>query len=290
VALPLSSEHGNLSMLARAKAAQSSVGLEANAFLEEAARTFCDPARSSDSVLTFGIDLGTATIVITAIDSQKRPVYWNSLQCQAVRDGVVVNFGDAVAAVRALKTAATADLQQEISAAATAFPPGVPVAEARACRYVLENAGIACRSLIDEVTAAQALLQLAEGAIVDVGGGSTGVGVVVDGAIVALNDEPGGGHHLDLILAGALGIAVEDAEERKRRGDEDYSQILRPGFERIASSIVRQIGDHPVRSIHLVGGAVRVPHAATIVAAFSGIETWAYPHSELVTPFGIAMS
>jgi ethanolamine utilization protein EutJ len=277
-------------MLARAKAAQSSVGLEANAFLEEAAPTFRNPARSSDSVLTFGIDLGTATIVITAIDQQKRPVYWNSLPCQAVRDGVVVNFGDAVAAVRALKTAATGALQQEISTAATSFPPGVPVAEARACRYVLENAGIACRSLIDEVTAAQALLQLTEGAIVDVGGGSTGVGVVVDGAIVALNDEPGGGHHLDLILAGALGIAVEDAEERKRRGDEDYSQILRPGFERIASSIVRQIGDHPVRSIHLVGGAVRVPHAATIVAAFSGIETSAYPHSELVTPFGIAMS
>jgi ethanolamine utilization protein EutJ len=91
-------------------------------------------------------------------------------------------------------------------------------------------------------------------------------------------------------LAGALGIAIEDAEERKRRGGRDYSHILRPGIERIASSIVRQIGDHHVQAIHLVGGAVRVPHAATIVASFSGIETWAYPHSELVTPFGIAMS
>src|SRR5215471_5379428 len=277
-------------MLARATAAQSSMGLEANAFLEVAAPTFRNPASPSDSELTFGIDLGTATIVITAIDPQKRPVYWNSLPCQAVRDGVVVNFGDAVAAVKQLKTAATAALQQEISAAATAFPPGVPVAEARACRYVLENAGITCRNLVDEVTAAQALLQLTEGAIVDVGGGSTGVGVVVNGAIVALDDEPGGGHHLDLILAGALGIAIEEAEERKRRGDQDYSHILRPGIERIASSIVRQIGDHPVRSIHLVGGAVRVPHAASIVAVFTQIDTWAYPNSELVTPFGIAMS
>ena len=277
-------------MLARAKASLSSASLDATAFLEEATKTLHNPARSSDTTLSFGVDLGTATIVLTAIDRQRRPVYWASLPCQAVRDGVVVNFGDAVAAVKQLKNNATIALQQEISTAATAFPPGVPVAEARACRYVLENAGITCRNLVDEVSAAQALLQLTEGAIVDVGGGSTGVGVVVDGAIVALDDEPGGGHHLDLILAGALGIAVEDAEERKRRGDEDYSHILRPGVERIASSIVRQIGNHPVRSIHLVGGAVRVPHAASIVAAFSGIETRAYPHSELVTPFGIAMS
>jgi ethanolamine utilization protein EutJ len=277
-------------MLARAKASLSSVRLEATAFLEDAVGTLRNPARSCDSTLSFGIDLGTATIVLTAIDLHKRPVYWDSLPCQAVRDGVVVNFGDAVAAVKQLKMVATTALQEEISAAATAFPPGVPAAEARACRYVLENAGITCRNLVDEITAAQALLQLTEGAIVDVGGGSTGVGVVVDGAIVALDDEPGGGHHLDLILAGALGIAIEDAEERKRRGDEDYSHILRPGIERIASSIIRQIGHHRIGSIHLVGGAVRVPHAATIVAAFSGIETWVYPYSELVTPFGIAMS
>jgi ethanolamine utilization protein EutJ len=277
-------------MLARTTSSQTTASVEATAFLEAAATTFRSPAKPSDSALSFGIDLGTATIVLTAVDRQGRPVYWDGLPCQAVRDGVVVNFGEAVAAVKQLKTSATAALGREIAAAATAFPPGVPAAEARACRYVLENAGITCRQLVDEVTAAQALLQLTEGAIVDVGGGSTGVGVVVNGAIVALDDEPGGGHHLDLILAGALGIPVEDAEKRKRHGDHDYSHILRPGIERIANSIVRQIGDHPVQSIHLAGGAVRVPHAASIVTAFSGIQAWAYPHSELVTPFGIAMS
>jgi len=251
---------------------------------------FRSPACSSDSPLSLGVDLGTATIVLTAVDGQGNPVYWDSLPCQAVRDGVVVNFADAVTAVKQLKAAATSALKREITAAATAFPPGVPQAEARACYYVLENAGITCRHLVDEVTAAQALLRLNDGVIVDVGGGSTGVGVVSNGSIIALDDEPGGGHHLDLILAGALKIPVEEAEERKRRGDQDYSHILRPGIERIASSIVRQIGDNAVESIHLVGGAVRVPHAASIVAGFSGIQTWAYPHSELVTPFGIAMS
>jgi ethanolamine utilization protein EutJ len=277
-------------MLARTKVSQSAISKETTMFLEAAAATFRNPVRSSDSSTTFGVDLGTATIVLTAVDGQGHPVYWDSLSCQAVRDGVVINFGDAVTAVNQLKIAATTALGSEISSAATAFPPGVPEAEARACRYVLENAGITCRLLVDEVSAAQALLRIEDGAIVDVGGGSTGVGIVANNVIVALDDEPGGGHHLDLILAGALRISVEEAEERKRRGDKDYSHILRPGIERIASSILRQIGDHAVQSIHLVGGAVRVPHAASIVARFCGIQTWTYPHSELVTPFGIAKS
>ena len=93
-------------MLARIKAPQSPVSLEATAFLEEAVTTFRSSACSSDSTLSFGIDLGTATIVLTATDQQRRPVYWDSLPCQAVRDGVVVNFGDAVAAVKQLKIAA----------------------------------------------------------------------------------------------------------------------------------------------------------------------------------------
>src|SRR6516162_4742784 len=102
-------------MLARAQTAMSHAGLEATAFLEDAVRTFRNPAHSSDTTLSFGIDLGTATIVLTAIDQQRRPSYWDSLPCQAVRDGVVVNFGDAVEAVKQLKIAASAALQQEIS-------------------------------------------------------------------------------------------------------------------------------------------------------------------------------
>jgi len=86
------------------------------------------------------------------------------------------------------------------------------------------------------------------------------------GKIIALDDEPGGGHHLDLILAGALGIAIREAEQRKRNGSEDYSIILRPGIERIGSSILRQIAGRPVGTVHLVGGAVRVANAAAIIS------------------------
>jgi ethanolamine utilization protein EutJ len=262
---------------------------DADVFLEAAAERLRAPGER-EGALRFGVDLGTATIVVTAVDEARRPVYWDYLPCEAVRDGVVVQFAQAVAAVRTLAARAAEALGVEVDAATTAYPPGVPEAEARACRFVLENAGVTCRNLVDEVSAAEALLQLDDGVIVDVGGGSTGVGIVEDGKLVSLTDAPGGGHHLDLILAGALRIPVEEAERRKRAGEAGLSAILRPGVERIANSIGRQIGARKARSVHLVGGAVRVPGAPGIVAKYLNIPARGYPHSELVTPFGIAMS
>jgi ethanolamine utilization protein EutJ len=178
----------------------------------------------------------------------------------------------------------------EVLEAASAFPPGVAEAEARACRYVLENAGVTCRRLVDEISAAQALLQISDGAIVDVGGGSTGVGVVVNNELMSLTDAPGGGHHLDLIVAGALRIPIYEAERRKRAGEPGLSSILRPGVERIANSIGKQIAPRTVETVHLVGGAVRVSDAPEIIGRYLGLRAVGYPHSELVTPFGIAMS
>lgn len=262
----------------------------ATTFLNAAARRLRKPAAKISGALRFGVDLGTATVVLTALDDAGAPIYWDFLPCEAVRDGVVVNFGDAVAAVRKLKADAEAQLGVVITAAGTAYPPGVPVSESRACRYVLESAGIDCRSLVDEVTAAQALLQLRSGVIVDVGGGSTGVGIVEEGQIVQLDDRPGGGRHLDLILAGALRISTDEAERLKRKKPADYIDILRPGVERVAASVQRQIGGRVVTSVHLVGGALRLPGADRIVADYLGIPTVAYPHAELVTPFGIAAS
>lgn len=260
----------------------------AASFLEEAARRFRKPAARPQGALRFGVDLGTATVVLTAIDDDGAPIYWDALPCEAIRDGVVADFAGAVAAVRKLKRDGEAALGLIITHAATAHPPAVPAADCRACHYVLENAEITCRSLVDEVTAAQALLRIENGAIADVGGGSTGVGIVRGGNIVSVSDQPGGGHHLNLILAGALKIPVEEAEKRKRQAD--HSDVLRPGLERIATSIARQLGDASVPAIHLVGGAIRLREAGAIVARITGIETRTYPHAELVTPFGIAMS
>ncbi|MGA2795912.1 MAG: ethanolamine utilization protein EutJ [Roseiarcus sp.] len=261
-----------------------------HAFLNAAASRFRDPAVGDADTLSFGLDLGTATVVLTAVDAAGRPVYWDAVQCQAIHDGVVVNFAEAVASVRKLKADAERVLACKIFDAATAHPPGVPQADCRACRYVLEQAEINCRALVDEVSAAQALLGLEDGAIADVGGGSTGVGVFEGGRLVTLSDRPGGGHYLDLILAGAQRIPIEEAERRKRMAPADYVAVLRPGLERIASSIKEQLGKASVASIHLVGGAIRLPEAGAIIARVTGVPTKTYPHADLVTPFGIAVS
>ena len=263
---------------------------DATAFLHAAAPRLRAPADEVTGSLRFGVDLGTATVVLTAVDEADAPVYWDFLPCEAVHDGVVVNFADAVAAVRTLKERAEHRLNMTIEAAGAAFPPGVPKADARACRFVLENAEIDCRSLVDEVSAAQELLGLNSGAIVDVGGGSTGVGIVEDGVIVALDDRPGGGRYLDLIIAGALGIPTSDAERRKRENPGEYVSILRPGIERIAALIERQIAGRAIPAVHLVGGALLVPGADRVIANYLGTDTVAYPFADLVTPFGIARS
>ena len=262
----------------------------ADQFLALAASRLRQPAAEHDGALRFGIDLGTATIVLTAIDESGAPIYWDFAREGVVRDGVVVDFQGAVRAVALLKRSAEAALGQAIAAAATAHPPAVPSSDCRACAYVLEQAGIDCRSLVDEVSAANAVLAVRDGAVIDVGGGSTGVGVFVGGALQSLSDRAGGGHHLDLILAGALRIPVEDAEARKREQGADVLAILRPGVERIAESIRRQCGNVCPGVIHLAGGALRIPGADAVIEQYLGWRVKSYPHADLITPFGIAAS
>lgn len=245
---------------------------------------------SAPQGLRFGIDLGTATIVLCAVDATGEPVYWDFVRKRVVRDGVVVDFAGAADAVLELKERAEAALGQAVDAAATAHPPGVPAADCRACIHVVERAGIDCRLLTDEVSAAQALLKIDDGVICDVGGGSTGVGRVRDGRIVSLSDRPGGGHYLDLILAGALGISIDEAEAMKREGTSDVMGILRPGIERIAEVIGQQCEPGSTEAVHLAGGALMVAGADRIVERYLGRPVVAYPHANLITPFGIACS
>ncbi|HEX3826171.1 MAG TPA: ethanolamine utilization protein EutJ [Sporichthyaceae bacterium] len=260
-------------------------------FLRDAAGRLRAPDLEWNGPLRVGIDLGTATIVIAVVDSAGRPVYLDFRREAAVRDGVVVDFHAAAAATAALKESAEAALGVCLPDAAAAYPPGVPEADARACRFVLERAGFNCVALVDEVTAAAALLRIQNGAIADVGGGSTGVGVYRDGELVELGDLPGGGHHLNLILAGAKKISVEEAERLKREDRSiDPLPVLRSGIERIAHNIGRLMPTRPAGPVHLVGGALMVPGAGAVIAGYLGHEITEYPQALLITPFGIAMS
>jgi ethanolamine utilization protein EutJ len=238
--------------------------------------------------LSVGIDLGTATCVIAVLDEEGVPVWVDSRGTVAIRDGVVVDYWGARDATASLKADAESALGVELTRAATAFPPGVGESESRACQFVLEAAGFDDVLLLNEVTAANLTLGITDGVVVDVGGGSTGVGVFRDGSLVALDDKPGGGHHLDLILAGSLGIPMEEAETLKRTHAEDYLGILRPGLERVAESIRALTVGAEELDVHLAGGALMIDGAERVIGKYLGRPVRSYPHALYITPLGIA--
>lgn len=250
----------------------------------------CETAQVA-SPIRVGIDLGTATCVLVAVDEVGDPVWIDVTPTAAIRDGVVVDFAGAVEATAGLKAAAEAALDTELTRAAVCYPPCVGEAESRACHYVLESAGFDAVSLIDEVSAANLTLAVTDGVVVDVGGGSTGVGVFRDGHLELLDDRAGGGHHLDLILSGALGVDLAEAEWRKRESsDAAYLPILKPGFERIAHNVAELTGKHEDLDIHLAGGALMYPGADRVIGDFLGRTVHSYPNADLITPLGIARS
>ncbi|MGE3289409.1 MAG: ethanolamine utilization protein EutJ [Pseudonocardia sp.] len=243
--------------------------------------------------LRVGVDLGTASCVLVVLAGDE-PVHVDSRPSGALRDGVVVDFARAIETVRSLREVAQAAVGAELPAAATAYPPCIPVPDARACTYVCESAGFTDVTLVDEVSAAQATLGVRDGVVVDVGGGSTGVGVFRDGCLERLDDRPGGGHHLDLVLAGALGLRLEDAEPYKRSHPDEVLPILVPGLERIAEN-VRALtasgsgaGDGSDLPLHLAGGALMIPGAGDVLARYLERPVVTYPHALLITPLGIA--
>jgi ethanolamine utilization protein EutJ len=251
------------------------------------ARAEVPPAR-----VKVGVDLGTAYTVVVVLDEHDVPLAVALERADVVRDGVVVDFAGAVEVVRRLKADVESRLGVVLAAAHGAYPPGVPLSEVRAVRHVLEGADLECSGLVDEPTAANAVLGLRDGAVVDVGGGTTGVAVVVDGQVVHTADEPTGGTHLTLVVAGALGVPLEEAERLKTDAREQRRllPVVRPVMEKVAMIVRRSTEGFAVPTVCLVGGSVAFPGFADAVERASGLPSVVPTAPLFVTPLGIARS
>jgi len=247
----------------------------------------CTPAGR----LHVGVDLGTAYTVILVVDDAGQPVAGEYQFAQVVRDGLVVDFVGAVDLLRRLKQRVEAHLGVELTAAASAYPPGVPRAEVRATANVLYAAGLECTGLVDEPTAANNVLQIRNGAIVDVGGGTTGIAVVEDGQVVYTADEPTGGTHFTLVVAGAKGITFEQAERLKTDPAEQLRllPVVRPVMEKVATIVQRHIAGRNVETLYLVGGACAFPGMAGVIEEITGVPTRLPGNPLFITPLGIAL-
>jgi ethanolamine utilization protein EutJ len=261
--------------------------------LLEAAATAAttDAAARPVGELRVGVDLGTAFTVLFVVDGTGLPIAGDYRYAQVVRDGVVVDFAGAVALVRELKAGIEARIGQELRTAATTYPPGVPLTEVRATRYVLEGAGLECSALVDEPTAANAVLKVRDGAVVDVGGGTTGIAVLREGRVVATADEPTGGTHLSLVIAGGRRIPFEEAELLKRdpANHARLLPVIRPVLEKIATIVARHLAGQEVETIYLVGGTSAFTGIAEVVTEVTGIRAVVPGDPLFVTPLGVAL-
>jgi ethanolamine utilization protein EutJ len=145
--------------------------------------------------------------------------------------------------------------------------------------------------LIDEPTAANNVLQIDDGAIVDVGGGTTGIAVIKNGKVVYTADEPTGGTHFSLVIAGAKNISFEQAEELKKDSKEQsfLFPVVRPVMEKVGNIILRHVTGHQVKKLYLVGGTCAYPGMDKVVQEYTGIETLIPGSPLFITPLGIAM-
>ena len=249
-------------------------------------------ARPSGDSVHVGVDLGTAYTVLIVLDENHQPIAGAYQFAQIVRDGLVVDFVGAVDLLRRMKSQVEEKLGFPLKTAASGYPPGVPQAEVRATANVLFGAGLDCTGLIDEPSAANNVLQIKDGAIVDVGGGTTGIAVLKKGKVVYTADEPTGGTHFSLVIAGSTGSTFEEAEELKKDPKEQTRlfPVIRPVMEKVGTIVRRHIAGHKVDKIYLVGGTCAYPGMAEVIQEVTGIETLLPGNPLFITPLGIAMN
>jgi ethanolamine utilization protein EutJ len=242
--------------------------------------------------LRVGVDLGTAYTVLVALDEVGNPLAGEYQFAQVVRDGLVVDYWGAVNLLRTLKQRVEERLGVQLTRAASGYPPGVPRAEVRATASVVEAAGMTCSTLVDEPVAANRVLGICDGVIVDVGGGTTGVAIIENGEVVYTADEATGGTHFTLVIAGATGLSFEQAEALKTTASEQARlfPLVRPVMEKVGTIIARHIRGRRPTSITLVGGTTLFPGMAGVIEEVTGIPTIVPAQPMFITPLGIALA
>lgn len=244
-----------------------------------------------DGNLYAGVDLGTAYLTLVVLDDHGMILAGEYTFAEVARDGLVVDYVGAVDLVTHMKERLEHRLGRELIWAASGYPPGVPAAEVRATANVVEAAGFECVGLVDEPTAANALLRLQDGVIVDVGGGTTGVAVLQNGEVVSTADEATGGTHLSLVIAGAANIEFQAAEVRKLdlEAQPGLFPTVRPVLEKVASIAARHLDGYNVPEMVLVGGTSGFYRMAEVVEEYTGLPAWVPDHPQWVTPIGMAL-
>ncbi len=237
-----------------------------------------------------GLDLGTAYIVIVVLDEENNPIACEKQSAQVLRDGVVVDYTGALKIVRQLKEKIEKRLGVSLINCAIAMPAGTETSM-KTHQYVAEGVGFEVTNVLDEPSAANAIYEIDDGVVVDIGGGTTGLAVLENGKVIQVEDEPTGGTHLTLVLAGNQHISFEEAEQLKQdyKRHKEILPIVKPVIEKMASIVKRYVDKSNTQTLYLCGGTCCLTGIENIFEQETGIRTVKPNNPFLVTPAGIAM-
>jgi ethanolamine utilization protein EutJ len=242
--------------------------------------------------LKIGVDLGTAYIGIVVLDNDNKPLACELEAAEVVRDGLVVDYMGAIKIVKSLKEKLESRIGVEMKRAAIAVPSETSEADSKTHKHVVEAAGMEVVNILDEPSAANSVLNVTDGAVVDIGGGTTGISIFKNSELVRTADEATGGTHLSLTIAGNYKIDFKEAEKIKvdpKRQSEVYSIVL-PVLNKMGTIVKDKIGSNDVNELYLVGGTSCLEGIENAIAAETGIKTYKPYNPFLVTPLGIALN
>ena len=248
---------------------------------------------SGVETLYAGVDLGTYKAIVIVVDEKGVPRAATLRLAEIVRSGLVLDYFGAMTLVREMLSEIRERSPRPIEKGATSYPPNTETANVEATKYILEGAGVEVLEVLDEPTAANLVLKVQNGAVVDVGGGTTGIAVIKNGRVAYSNDEATGGTHLTLVLAGHLKVSYEEAEKIKkdRKRSREILPIVRPVIDKISSIVETHLQNaEGEEEICLVGGTCELEGLPEIVAGNLGSRVYRPEAPQVITPLGIALS
>ena len=175
---------------------------------------------------------------------------------------------------RALKEKLEMRLGTELQYCAIAMPAGTEDS-VKTHQYIAEGAGLEVTNILDEPSAANAIYQIEDGVVVDIGGGTTGLAILKNGIVTQIEDEPTGGTHLSLVLAGNYKISFEEAEEIKQdyKRHREIFPVVKPVLEKMATIVTRYVKKEDVDTLYLCGGTCCLTGIETVFEKVTGIHT-----------------
>lgn len=222
------------------------------------------------------------------LDEDNQPVAGVMYPSNVVKDGVV-DYLTASRVVTRLKQILEQKLGCTLDRVVTAVPPGISEGNTKVIVNVVESAGFIVTRVLDEPVAAASALNIKNGAVVDAGGGTTGMSILKSGKVTFSADEPTS--HMTLVIAGALGLSYAEAEEMKKTGA--GSAGLYPGATGGLENGQSGVGmaRYPAGKKYLSGGgASSCSQFANVFSKQTGKNIIPSVEPLLVTPLGIAMN